>query len=70
MNETYTTQSGDVWDAIAYKALGSCRHTERLIDCNRQHIKTTVFSAGVVLTLPGIEQGEGVRNLPPWRKKR
>lgn len=70
MSKTYTTQSGDVWDAIAYKALGSCDYTERLIDCNRQHIKTAIFSAGVVLALPDIERGEEARNLPPWRKKR
>ncbi len=67
MAETYTTRSGDVWDAIAYRTMGSCNHVEALINANRQYIKTSVFSAGTVLALPEKTSKNTVK-LPPWRR--
>ena len=66
MLKTYRTRAGDMFDLIAYQQLGSCRHVEKLIDANRQHVATTVFKAGVELTLPEIEKTRRV-SLPPWR---
>lgn len=66
MTKTYTTRAGDMWDLIAYQQLGSCRHSEKLIDANRQHVATTVFKAGVELTLPNVTNERRVA-LPPWR---
>ncbi len=68
MPEIYTTRSGDIWDAIAYKQLGSCNHVEALINANRQYLGTTIFSAGVKLTLPEISAAS-LSVLPPWRRK-
>ena len=66
---TYTTQQGDTFDYIAYKTLGSCDYTEALIDTNREHVKTFIFSAGVELTVPDIEEQQAAVNLPPWKRE-
>lgn len=62
----YTTKAGDTFDLISYKQLGSCRHTEKLIDANRQHVSTVIFAAGVELELPDVST-ERQSKLPPWR---
>lgn len=64
----YTTISGDTFDLIAHKALGSTRYTELLINENRAHVATVIFKAGVVLTLPTIIKEERAAKLPPWRR--
>ena len=67
----YTTVSGDTFDSIAKKELGDWRYVEQLIEANRGHIATVIFSAGVELVLPEID-GEEIsstnENLPPWRR--
>ncbi len=68
MSKTYTTKSGDTWDLIAYDQLGSCSYMNLLIDANRQHVRTAIFSAGVVLQLPEITTETQSTALPPWRK--
>lgn len=64
---TYTTVSGDTWDLISYKQLGSCKYTERLINANRAYVSTVIFKAGVELTLPPITEETKTAKLPPWR---
>ena len=68
MESSYTTVSGDTWDIIAYKAMGSCSYTDLLMQNNRDHIGTAIFSAGVVLSLPTITESTMAKNLPPWKK--
>lgn len=68
MSKAYTTKSGDTWDLIAYDQLGSCSYMNLLIDANRQHVGTAIFSAGVVLQLPEITTETQSTALPPWRK--
>ena len=65
--KTYRTIAGDMWDAIAFKKLGSCKWTEKLINANREHIETFIFKAGVELKLPEVETVK-VATLPPWRR--
>ena len=65
---TYKTIAGDCWDLIAYKTLGSCKYMDALIDANRNFLRTFIFSAGVELTIPEIEQKKSVINLPAWRR--
>lgn len=65
--KTYTTIQGDMWDMIAYKALGSCSYTNKLMTANQAHIRTFIFPAGVVLVLPEIKT-EKANRLPPWKK--
>lgn len=64
---TYVTKSGDTWDAIAFKVYGDCRYTENLINANRDHITTFIFSAGVILKIPAITKSQS-KTLPPWKR--
>ena len=48
----YTTKSGDMWDLIAYKQLGSSSYTDLLINATLQYRETYLFPSGVVLELP------------------
>lgn len=68
MSRTYTTIQGDMWDGIAYKELGSTDLTDALMMANRQHLGTYLFPAGVVLTIPDIEELPDASSLPPWKQ--
>ena len=67
MRDTYTTISGDMWDKIAYEQMGSVLHTDKLIRANAQYAELFVFPAGVVLTIPEVED-EPNMELPPWKR--
>lgn len=64
---TYTTKSGDTWDAIAHKVMGDSRYTEDLINANREYIETFIFSAGVKLKIPATDKTVN-KSLPPWKR--
>ncbi|MCM3632930.1 tail protein X [Paenibacillus camelliae] len=64
---TYTTIQGDMWDSIAHKVYGSESNMVQLMQANPQHTTTTVFSAGVVLTVPSIPEPVD-SSLPPWKR--
>ena len=68
MIKTYTTISGDMWDKIAYNEMGSVLYTDKLMKENTKYAETYVFSAGVVLTIPEVENEEDLE-LPPWKRK-
>lgn len=67
MSNTYKTISGDMWDTVAYKVMGSEKHTDALMKANVEHAHTVVFPAGVVLTIPEVE-AEISAELPPWKR--
>lgn len=67
MNKTYTTISGDMWDQIAYQQMGSVLHTDKLIKANLEHAAWFVLPAGIVLTIPAIEEDQSME-LPPWKR--
>lgn len=67
MRDTYTTISGDMWDKIAYEQMGSVLHTDKLIRANAEYAELFVFPAGVVLTIPEVED-EPNMELPPWKR--
>lgn len=67
MRDTYTTISGDMWDKIAYEQMGSVLHTDKLIRANAKYAELFVFPAGVVLTIPEVED-EPNMELPPWKR--
>lgn len=68
MIKTYTTISGDMWDKIAYNEMGSVLYTDKLMKVNAKYAETYVFPAGVVLTIPEVENEEDLE-LPPWKRK-
>lgn len=65
---TYTTKSGDMWDSIAYKQLGSTSYTGLLINANLEYKDFYLFPSGIVLTLPEIQRTINSK-LPPWKQK-
>ncbi|MCL2107816.1 MAG: tail protein X [Oscillospiraceae bacterium] len=67
MRKFYTTISGDMWDLIAFKMLGSELHKTALIEANLRHKDVYIFPAGVALRLPEIAASVGV-GLPPWKR--
>ena len=68
---TYVTSQGDQWDYIAFKTLGSCDYVESLINSNRDYVDTFIFSAGVELNVPDIEEETKAKtNLPPWKRNK
>jgi phage tail protein X len=64
---SYTTRSGDTWDAIAYRTLGSESYMDLLLDANPEHNYVARFDAGVVLAVPDLPAAERPASLPPWR---
>lgn len=66
MNKTYTTIEGDMWDKIAYEQMGSVLYMDKLVRANTEHAATVLFPAGVVLTIPAVEEVD--MQLPPWQR--
>jgi len=64
----YTTRSGDTWDAIAYRALGSDMFLDLMLDANPGFNYVTRFDAGVVLVVPDLPPLTRPTALPPWRR--
>lgn len=66
---TYTTKSGDMFDLIAFQVYGSTDHTAKLIKANAEYSDCFIFSAGIVLTVPDLDQNDyDTSYIPPWRK--
>ena len=66
MTKSYTTKQGDTWDYIAYTHYGDERMMHELINANYEYKLTSVFSAGVTLVLPDLEDKIAVSMKPPW----
>lgn len=65
---TYTTVQGDKWDSIAYKVYGDVKYTDVLISANPEHRKIYIFSSGITLNVPEIEERVSSDSLPPWKR--
>lgn len=65
---TYTTVLGDMWDLISHKVYGDVRFTDVLIAANPRYNKILVFSAGIVLEVPEVEERVTADSLPPWKQ--
>lgn len=64
---TYITISGDMWDSIAYKAMGSENYAHLLMAANIEYIDTVIFEAGIEVEIPDIPV-EVSSSLPPWKQ--
>ncbi len=64
---SYTTRSGDTWDQIAARALGSEFYMHLMLDANPDYNYVARFEAGVVLVVPEIPASDLPTSLPPWR---
>lgn len=67
MSKAYRTVQGDMWDAIAYRVMGSTDYTGALMAANRAHVGTYIFPAGVELTIPDVATVTS-DDLPPWKQ--
>ena len=65
---TYTTKSGDTWDAIAFYQMGSESYTPRLMMHNRKYLNLYFFPSGIKLDIPDPDPVVN-RDLPPWKRK-
>ena len=63
----YVTKSGDMFDLVAFRQLGSCDYTEKLLNVNRMKLRPLKFKAGEKLNLPDVSQDK-ISKLPPWLK--
>lgn len=68
MAGSYKTRSGDTWDAIALRALGSELYMDLMLDANPDQNYVAMFGAGVELVVPDLPTpAPATSNLPPWR---
>jgi hypothetical protein len=67
MPKTYTTISGDMWDGVALKTLGSEMRADKLIESNLRHKDYFIFPAGIQLVIPEIKL-KMASSLPPWKR--
>lgn len=67
---SYMTVLGDTFDSIAKRELGDRKYTQQLMNVNKKHIATVIFSAGIELILPEIDEDTSSNNdnFPPWRR--
>lgn len=66
----YTTEAGDRWDTVAFKAYGDVQQVPLLIASNREAGIPADFPAGVVLRVP-VLAGTDLLDpelLPPWKR--
>lgn len=62
----YQTQQNDTFDKLAVDFYGDEKVASYLIDANPEYADVLVFSAGVMLNLPKLEQIEK-STLPQWK---
>lgn len=65
---TYTTVQGDMWDSIAHNQMGDVKYTHALMKANMEHIGVYIFSSGVVLNIPEVDENKTESVLPPWKQ--
>ena len=67
----YKTIQGDTWDIIAKRVYGNELNLDVLINSNADYREVVIFSAGVVLEVPELEQNAASEfDLPPWKQGR
>lgn len=69
MHNAIKTVSGDVWDAIARREMGSEDYTHLLMQANPQHIHISIFPAGIKLKIPKAPQKISMIS-PPWERSK
>ena len=66
MVSTYTTKQGDTFDSIAFKQFGDEKYIEQLMAANPDYLAVVIFSGGITLTVPGIDDDDTADTDPPW----
>ena len=69
--KSYTTVSMDTWDIISKKLYGDEHFIDKLIAANIEYRKVVIFSAGVVLSVPEVnDRTASDESLPAWKRLR
>lgn len=63
----YTTVQGDMWDSIAHKVYNNENRMDILLKANPEYCYVYVFSAGIELEIPEIEEKKAADTLPVWK---
>jgi hypothetical protein len=63
----YTTKAGDTFDILALDAYNDEAQAHIIIQANPDYCSTLVFSAGVILKIPFIDEAVP-ETLPPWKR--
>lgn len=66
----YITNAGDTWDMIAYRVYNDKRRVRELMEAreNRPLLDIEVFSSGVTVATPDVEEKTAAEDLPEWRR--
>ncbi|MCL2693958.1 MAG: tail protein X [Oscillospiraceae bacterium] len=67
MAKTCITTSGDMWDAVALREMGSEMHKDALLKANPRHNKLYILPANIMLTIPEVAVVPP-DSLPPWKR--
>ncbi len=57
-----------MWDSISHHVYGDVKFTDVLINANPEYRYIYIFSEGVVLGVPDVEDRITADDLPPWKK--
>lgn len=57
-----------MWDIISKNLYGSEYHTDLLMKANPDLANELLFSSGVELIVPVLEEIQQFSNLPPWKR--
>jgi phage tail protein X len=63
----YITKQGDMWDWIAYQVYGDETKVKELYQANPEYMLTYIFSAGVGIWCPEIDDDMDMEDYAEWR---
>jgi phage tail protein X len=66
MASIYVTKQGDTFDSIAFKQLGDEAYIKQLMAANPDYLAVIIFSGGITLTIPDIDDSDTASTDPPW----
>jgi phage tail protein X len=66
--KTYVTLQGDMWDYIALKMYGDEKKKDLLMRANPKYRNIYIFSDGITLEIPDLDESVEDGTLPPWKQ--
>lgn len=64
----YTTREGDTFDRLSLRFYNEEKLANHIIEANPDYADVVVFSGGINLTIPAIEEPELTETKAPWRR--
>ncbi|NLR73588.1 tail protein X [Leeia aquatica] len=63
---THITKDGERWDQLSQHYYGNPFQYERIISANPHVPLDAILSGGMTLSIPVMDQPDGLEELPPW----